>query len=73
MCILCASSYGHHPVPSDVSLLGTEALPALGARDELTLLLYQDVLQSVVIHVVGLDLRTLQLPCPICHCRHASR
>lgn len=45
-------------MPSDVSLLETEALPALGARDELTLLLYQDV----VIHVVGLDLRTLQLP-----------
>lgn len=64
--------YGHPPVPSAVSLLEAETLPALGARDEVTLLLYHDVLQRVVTFSVLMDLRALQLPCPICHHRDAS-
>jgi len=66
-------SYGHHPMPLAVSLLEAETSPALGAQDEVTLLLYCNVLQRVVTHSVLMDLRTLQLPWPICHHRDARR
>lgn len=60
-------------MPSAVSLLEAETLPVLGARDEVTLLLYRGGLQRVVTHSGLMDLRMLQLLGPICQFRDASR